>query len=58
MTYNSPGNRDSLPHPVYDTAAGATIDFGLRQYMLRVYIFMAAGLGDGGRARRRALSDG
>jgi FtsH-binding integral membrane protein len=58
MTYNSPGNRDPLPHPVYGTAAGATIDFGLRQYMLRVYNFMAAGLAVTGLVAYLAVTTG
>jgi FtsH-binding integral membrane protein len=41
---NSPFDRASWPRPAYagDTEA---VDLGLRQYMLRVYNFMAAGLG-------------
>jgi uncharacterized protein len=58
MTYNSPGNRGSVPHRVYDTAAGAAIDFGLRQYMLRVYNFMAAGLGVTGLVAYLAVTTG
>jgi uncharacterized protein len=47
MIYNSPlspHDRDSLPRTAYDPRT-ATVDLGLQQYMLRVYNFMAAGLG-------------
>jgi uncharacterized protein len=45
MTTQSPDDRRSWPRPAHGAAAGAAIDLGLRQYMLRVYNFMAAGLG-------------
>ena len=45
MTYNSPDNRDVWRRPGYGARTGVEIDLGLRQYMLRVYNFMAAGLG-------------
>jgi FtsH-binding integral membrane protein len=45
MARNPLGTDRSWPHPAYGRAAGVDIDLGLRQYMLRVYNFMAAGLG-------------
>ena len=44
MSYNSPLDRGSLPRIDYRASTGA-VDPGLRLYMLRVYNFMAAGLG-------------
>jgi FtsH-binding integral membrane protein len=44
MAYNFPGAQDPRLQPTYG-AAGVNVDLGLRQYMLRVYNFMAAGLG-------------
>jgi FtsH-binding integral membrane protein len=43
MAYNSPGTREPWPRSAYG-GAGVEIDLGLRQYMLRVYNFMAGGL--------------
>jgi FtsH-binding integral membrane protein len=43
MAYNFLGTREPWPRPA--DGATADIDAGLRQYMLRVYNFMAAGLG-------------
>ncbi len=57
MSYNSPFDRDSWPRPVYGGDAGA-IDLGLRQYMLRVYNFMAAGLGLTGLVAYAAVATG
>jgi FtsH-binding integral membrane protein len=34
-----------LPPPAYGAGTPVDLDVGLRQYMLRVYNFMAAGLG-------------
>ena len=45
MSYNSPPNRGSWSRAAYSGGARLGVDFGLRQYMLRVYNFMAAGLG-------------
>jgi FtsH-binding integral membrane protein len=58
MAYNSPPNRDSWPRPAYGDAAGVEIDLGLRQYMLRVYNFMAAGLGLTGLVAYTAIATG
>jgi FtsH-binding integral membrane protein len=44
MAYNSPGTRDPRPRPAFG-ATHVDVDLGLRQYMLRVYNYMAAGLG-------------
>jgi uncharacterized protein len=43
MTYNSPDTRNSWPRSSYGGTA-ADVDVGLREYMLRVYNFMAGGL--------------
>ena len=45
MADKSSGTPGAWPGSVRSTAAGAEIDLGLRRYMLRVYNFMAAGLG-------------
>jgi uncharacterized protein len=42
MSYNSPVNRNSWDRPAHGLATD--VDLGLRQYMLRVYNFMAGGL--------------
>jgi uncharacterized protein len=44
MSYNSPANGDSWGRDAHGSAAEVAIDLGLRQYMLRVYNFMTAGL--------------
>jgi uncharacterized protein len=44
MSYNSPFGRDAVRRS-FDRSGLTEIDTGLRQYMLRVYNFMAAGLG-------------
>ena len=44
MSYNSPANRNSWGRPADGSAGEVVIDLGLRQYMLRVYNFMTAGL--------------
>ncbi|MDB5410727.1 MAG: rane protein [Rhodospirillales bacterium] len=43
MAYQFPGTQQPRSQPAYGTT-GVDIDIGLRQYMLRVYNFMAAGL--------------
>jgi uncharacterized protein len=58
MTYNSPETRDPMPRPLYSGGAAAGIDVGLRQYMLRVYNFMAAGLGLTGLVAYAAVTTG
>jgi uncharacterized protein len=44
MSYNSPANRNSWGGSAHGSAVEVEVDLGLRQYMLRVYNFMAAGL--------------
>jgi FtsH-binding integral membrane protein len=44
--------------PTYGSAAGTDIDLGLRQHMLRVYNFMAAGLGLTGLVAYAAVTTG
>jgi uncharacterized protein len=44
MSYNSPVNRPSWDRPARGFATDVGFDLGLRQYMLRVYNFMAGGL--------------
>ena len=43
MSYNSPFDHNAGPPGTYAGPA-AEIDLGLRQHMMRVYNFMAAGL--------------
>jgi uncharacterized protein len=57
MTYNSPGTREPLSRSAYG-GAGVAIDLGLRQYMLRVYNFMAGGLALTGLAAYVAIATG
>src|SRR6266576_1456598 len=57
MAYNSPGTREPWPRSA-DGGVAADIDVGLRQYMLRVYNFMAAGLGFTGLVAYVALATG
>ena len=45
MSYDSSQNHTSWSRPGYRSGVSVGIDLGLRQYMLRVYNFMAAGLG-------------
>jgi FtsH-binding integral membrane protein len=58
MSYNSPLNRDSWSRPADGSGAGIEVDFGLRQYMLRVYNLMAAGLGLTGLVAYAAVASG
>ena len=58
MSYNSPPNRGSWLRPAYSSGARVGVDFGLRQYMLRVYNFMAAGLGLTGLVAYAAVATG
>jgi hypothetical protein len=46
------------PHPGYGSGIAAEIDAGLRQYMVRVYSYMAAGLGISGIVAYLAVSTG
>lgn len=57
MSYDSSPNRRLTPDVVYRGDA-RTIDAGLRQYMLRVYNFMAAGLGLTGAVAYAAVASG
>src|SRR3954469_23377370 len=58
MSYNSPPNRGSWSRRAYSSGARGGVDFGLRQYMLRVYNFMAAGLGLTGLVAYAAVATG
>ena len=44
MTYDPTGTGNRWPRPAYGRPGTRDIDIGLRQYILRVYNFMAAGL--------------
>lgn len=57
MTYNSPSTREPRPRPAYGGTA-VEIDVGLRQYMLRVYNFMAGGLAVTGAVAYVAVATG
>jgi uncharacterized protein len=57
MAYQFPGAHEPRPQPIYG-AARVDIDLGLRQYMLRVYNFMAAGLGLTGVVAYAAVATG
>jgi len=57
VSYDSSLDRGSTPHALYRGDA-RTIDAGLRQYMLRVYNFMAAGLGLTGLVAYAAVASG
>jgi len=58
MALNSQGFPQSGRRPVIDVATSAEIDMGLRRYMLKVYNFMAAGLGVTGLVAVLAISTG
>ena len=58
MSYNSPPNRGSWSRRAYSSGARVGVDLGLRQYMLRVYNFMAAGLGLTGLVAYAAVATG
>ena len=58
MSDNSPPNRSSWSRPAYSAGARVGVDFGMRQYMLRVYNFMAAGLGLTGLVAYAAVATG
>jgi FtsH-binding integral membrane protein len=45
MSFDSSHNDSSWSRPGYRSGVSVGVDVGLRQYMLRVYNFMAAGLG-------------
>jgi len=58
MALNSQGFPQSGRRPVIDVATSAEIDMGLRRYMLKVYNFMAAGLGVTGLVAFLAIGTG
>src|SRR3954470_4925248 len=59
MSYDPRLNRSSWSRPSYSAAAPrGDIDLGLRQYMLRVYNFMAAGLAVTGLVAYGAVATG
>jgi hypothetical protein len=58
MSYEPPGPGPYWTHPGYGPAIAAEIDAGLRQYMVRVYSYMAAGLGISGIVAYLAVSTG
>src|SRR5207248_2832129 len=58
MSYNSPPDRGSWSRPAYSSGERVGVDFGLRQHMLRVYNFMAAGLGLTGLVAYAAVATG
>jgi FtsH-binding integral membrane protein len=57
MSHHSPLDHEPWPRATYGAGA-ATIDLGLRQYMLRVYNFMGAGLGITGLVAYAAAASG
>jgi len=58
MSYNSPVNGESWGRRVTGFGTDLEIDLGLRQYMLRVYNFMAAGLSLTGLVAYAAVATG
>ena len=58
MSYQPPGPGPYWTHPDYGPGIAAEIDAGLRQYMVRVYGYMAAGLGISGIVAYLAVSTG
>ena len=58
MTYEPPGPGPYWTHPGYGPGIAAEIDAGLRQYMVRVYRYMAAGLGISGVVAYLAVATG
>src|SRR5438270_11636103 len=58
MTYEPPGPGPYWTHPDYGSGIAAEIDAGLRQYMVRVYSYMAAGLGISGIVAYLAVATG
>jgi FtsH-binding integral membrane protein len=57
MAYDSPSDREAGPRSA-SAGAGVAIDVGLRQYMLRVYNFMAGGLAVTGAVAYLAVTTG
>ena len=58
MTCEPPGPGPYWTHPGYGPGIAAEIDAGLRQYMVRVYGYMAAGLGISGIVAYIAVATG
>jgi hypothetical protein len=58
MTYEPPGPGPYWTHPGCGPGIAAEIDAGLRQYMVRVYGYMTAGLGISGIVAYLAVSTG
>jgi len=58
MTYDPRGVGNRWPRPAYGRPETVDIDIGLRQYMLRVYNFMAAGLAISGLVAYLAVTNG
>ena len=58
MTYDPRGVGNRWPRPAYGGPETVDIDIGLRQYMLRVYNFMAAGLAISGLVAYLAVTTG
>jgi uncharacterized protein len=58
MTYDPTGTGNCWPRPAYGRPGTVDIDIGLRQYMLRVYNYMATGLGISGLVAYLAVTTG
>jgi FtsH-binding integral membrane protein len=58
MTYEPPGPGRYWGQPLYGPGTAAEIDAGLRQYMVRVYSYMAAGLAISGLVAYLAATTG
>jgi FtsH-binding integral membrane protein len=58
MSFDSSHNDSSWSRPGYRSGVSAGVDIGLRQYMLRVYNFMAAALGLTGLVAYAAAASG
>jgi FtsH-binding integral membrane protein len=58
MTYEPPGSGNRWLPPRYGPVTAPEIDAGLRQYMVRVYNYMAGGLGISGLVAYLAVSTG
>src|ERR1043166_4807726 len=58
MSFDSSHNDSSWSRPGYRSGVSVGVDIGLRQYMLRVYNFMAAGLGVTGLVAYAAVATG
>ena len=58
MSFDSSHDHSSWSRPGYRSGVSVGVDVGLRQYMLRVYNFMAAGLGLTGLVAYAAVASG